>query len=71
MGPRIEQPQTPTLEVARVNGAFFGAVVDGDDTPEGRSLLELGEEVNDEADAGVESDCRGVVQGFFSFCKVC
>ena len=69
MGARVKRSQTPTLEVAGVDSPFFGAVVDGDDTPEGGGLLEFGEEVDNEADAGVEGDCGGIVEVLFCFCE--
>lgn len=60
--------EVTTLEVACVDGAFFGAVVDGDDAPERGGFLELGEEVDDEANAGVEGDGGEVVEIFFGVC---
>ena len=43
----------PAVEVGAVDGAFFGPCEDGDDATEGGSGGEEGEEIKDEAGAGV------------------
>jgi hypothetical protein len=53
------------LVVGHVEGAFFGGAEDGDDASEGGGPLQEGEEVDDEADAGVVGDGCGVMEAFF------
>lgn len=43
----------PALEVGHVDAAFFAGCEDGDDAAEGGGAADMGEEVDDEAGAGV------------------
>ena len=55
------------LEVVLIEGAFFAAGVNADDAGS-RGGIEGGEEVLDEANAGVVAEGEGV---FEAFCVVC
>ena len=50
---RGQRRNLPTLEVARVDRAFFASSEYADDTTEGSGLLEEWEEVDNEPSAGI------------------
>lgn len=57
----------PHLKVGGVDGAFFAADEDADHAPEGGRASEAGEEVQDEAVAGVDGEGGGVMESFGGF----
>lgn len=63
-----EHGDLPSLEVARVDGAFFPAGEDGDHTTEGAGLLEEGQEVDDESIARIGYQRGRIVEAFWSLC---
>ena len=65
---RFSQAEFPARQVGGVEEAFFGAGEDGDDAAEGRGGAEVGEEVEDEAHAGVVGEGEGHVELFGGFC---
>ena len=63
-----EHRDLPSLEVARVDWAFFTTSEYGDDTAKAGGLLEGWQEIDDESSAGVVRQGCGKVEAFWSLC---
>jgi hypothetical protein len=65
---RGEYGNLPTLEVGRVDWAFFSASEYRDDTAEGCGILKKWQEVDDESSARIVYQGCGEVEAFWSLC---